>query len=65
MQDRLQGQLFDSLVSRRDQQQKGDTPHLGLGLYIVRLIAEAHHGQVQARNLPDGGGVEFSIQLPD
>ncbi|MGB1059450.1 MAG: hypothetical protein CSH49_03570 [Alcanivorax sp.] len=63
--DRLQGQLFDSLVSRRDQQQKGDTPHLGLGLYIVRLIAEAHHGQVQARNLPDGGGVEFSIQLPD
>ena len=32
---------------------------------VLRLIAEAHHGQVQARNLPDGGGVEFSIQLPD
>ncbi|MEE2730067.1 MAG: ATP-binding protein [Pseudomonadota bacterium] len=57
-------QLFDSLVSRRDGGHKGDAPHLGLGLYIVRLIAEAHGGQVRAANLADGRGVEFSVSLP-
>ena len=61
----LSQQLFDSLVSHRDKKDKEDQPHLGLGLYIVRLIAEAHAGQVQARNLPDQSGVEFSISLPE
>ena len=60
----LSHQLFDSLVSQRDKEHKGDSPHLGLGLYIVRLIAEAHGGRVQARNLADDNGVEFSVSLP-
>lgn len=61
--DVLQEQLFDSLVSLRD---KGSTGrHLGLGLHIVRLVAEAHGGKAQARNLPDNAGVEFTIRLPD
>jgi len=51
-------QLFDSLVSLREQ---GGGRHLGLGLHIVRLVAEAHGGQVSARNLDDG--VEFTITL--
>jgi signal transduction histidine kinase len=55
-------QLFDSLVSIRDK--KGGRSHLGLGLHIVRLVAEAHGGGVSARNLPDDGGVEFAIHLP-
>ena len=38
--------------------------HLGLGLHIVRLVAEAHGGSVEARNLPDGGGVAFTLHLP-
>ena len=42
--DALQERLFDSLVSVRSH--RGDTPHLGLGLYIVRLVAEAHNGRV-------------------
>ena len=58
--DSLQERLFDSLVSVRTQ--RGETPHLGLGLYIVRLVAEAHGGQVRAKNTPDG--VEFIIALP-
>ena len=60
--DEFQDRLFDSLVSLRDK--RGSTPHLGLGLYIVRLVAAAHNGAVQAHNLPDDGGVEFVISLP-
>ena len=60
--DVLHEQLFDSLVSLRDKRAGGQ--HLGLGLYIVRLVAEAHGGKVSARNLPDDRGVEFTIRLP-
>jgi signal transduction histidine kinase len=58
----LQERLFDSLVSLRDT--RGEGPHLGLGLYIVRLVAAAHNGAVRARNLPAEEGVEFVITLP-
>ncbi|MGB5487247.1 MAG: ATP-binding protein [Lysobacterales bacterium] len=60
--DVLHEQLFDSLVSLRDKRAGGQ--HLGLGLHIVRLVAEAHGGKVSARNLPDDRGVEFTIRLP-
>ena len=60
----LDGQLFDSLVSQREGVRKGDVPHLGLGLYIVRLIAQAHQGQVEARNRSDHSGVIFTVALP-
>ncbi len=35
----------------------------GLGLAIVRAVAEAHGGSATARNL-DGGGAEVSIEVP-
>ena len=38
-------------------------PHFGLGLYIVRLIAEFHGGSAQAANLPDDSGAIFSVRL--
>ena len=54
-------QLFESLWQSRS---GGDSrPHFGLGLYIVRLIAEFHGGTAEARNLPDGSGVRFSVFL--
>lgn len=53
--------LFDSLVSGRT---AGGEPHLGLGLFIVRLIAEHHGGRAGARNLPEEGGVEFVVDIP-
>jgi len=60
--DEMQGNLFESMVSIRHK--KGEQPHLGLGLYIVRLIVEFHHGSVLARNRQDNSGVEFLINLP-
>jgi two-component system, OmpR family, sensor histidine kinase ChvG len=59
----MQGRLFDSLVSLRDKTTPGDVPHLGLGLYVVRLVAERHGGVASARNLEDGSGVAFSLRL--
>jgi len=52
--------LFDSMVSVRDR--KGQDVHLGLGLSIVRLIAEHHGGRIQASNISDG--VRFRLSLP-
>jgi len=59
----MQGRLFDSLVSLRDKATPGDAPHLGLGLYVVRLVAERHGGVASARNLEDGSGVAFTLRL--
>ena len=53
--------LFERLVSRR----KGaSSTHFGLGLYVVRVIAEYHGGSVAAFNLHDQSGVLISVQLP-
>jgi dedicated sortase system histidine kinase len=59
----MQDRLFDSLVSVRDAGARGDAPHLGFGLFVVRLIAQAHRGGASARNLEDGSGVEFVLEL--
>ncbi|MGE5093873.1 MAG: ATP-binding protein [Betaproteobacteria bacterium] len=59
------GRLFDSMVTlRAADQARVDGAHLGLGLYIVRLIAEFHGGRVRASNLPDAGGVRFEVEIP-
>ena len=55
--------LFVSMVSSRSQSGT-DESHLGLGLYIVRLIAEFHGGSVKAENLPGKGGVRLVVMLP-
>lgn len=58
----LDGRLFESLVSGRSGAES--KPHLGLGLYIVRLIAEFHRGQATATNLQDGSGVSIAVEMP-
>ena len=58
----MRTQLFESMVSLREG--KHDRPHLGLGLYIVRLIAEYHGGHVEVADLADREGVLFRVLLP-
>ncbi|MEM9301444.1 MAG: ATP-binding protein [Pseudomonadota bacterium] len=58
----MAGHLFDSMVSVRD---PGDGFHLGLGLHVVRLIAQGHGGKVTARNRRDGAGAEIGLWLPE
>ena len=58
----LMGRLFESLFEQREG--GDDKPHFGLGLYIVRLVAEFHGGSAVAANRDDGSGVVFTIMLP-
>jgi signal transduction histidine kinase len=57
--DRMRTQLFDSMISVRS---RGNDEHLGLGLYIARLIAEGHGGSIRADNTENG--VVFEIRVP-
>jgi len=54
--------LFESLYEQRNG--RDDKPHFGLGLYIVRLVAEFHGGTAHAANREDGGGAIFTVTLP-
>ena len=53
--------IFDSMVSHRGPDNR---LHFGLGLHVVRIIAEHHGGTVSAINLADASGVAFVVRLP-
>lgn len=57
----MESRLFNSMVSVRDG--KGEAPHLGLGLYIARLIAEFHGGHIRAHDLVEQAGVVFTVRF--
>jgi len=57
--EHMRTQLFDSMVSMRSGE---NTRHLGLGLYVARLIAEGHGGRIRADNID--GGVCFTVAIP-
>jgi two-component system sensor histidine kinase ChvG len=58
----MEEQLFQSMVSIRDRNSENEEPHLGLGLHIVRLIAEFHGGEVFAAN--EAKGVRITLIIP-
>ena len=62
--DEVRGRLFESMISARSGHGQDSEPHLGLGLYIARLIAEFHGGTIAAASLPDGSGVSVTVTLP-
>ena len=57
--ERMRHQMFDSMVSMRP---GDDNKHLGLGLYVARLIVEGHGGSIDAENTADG--VAILVILP-
>ena len=59
--DQVGKSVFDSMVSNRGPHNR---LHFGLGLYVVRIIAEHHGGFVRALNLTDNSGVAIMVQLP-
>lgn len=60
--ENMQEQLLNSMVSVRKQHEQ-NTPHLGLGLYIAKLIAEFHQSTISLANLSDETGVCVEIDL--
>jgi dedicated sortase system histidine kinase len=59
----MQDRLFESMVSVREGSGSSG-PHLGLGLYIVRVIAQFHRGTARAENRADGSGVVVTVTMP-
>lgn len=55
--------VFDSMVSVRANT-VDNRLHFGMGLYVVRVIAEHHGGSVSAANLLNGNGVTIRVNLP-
>ncbi len=60
--------IFEGMTSIREFNQD-EHAHLGLGLYIAKLITDYHHGQIYAENFYDYHGqaiegVRFTIELP-
>ena len=61
--DRMRTRLFESMISVRDAPGAA-TPHLGLGLYVARVIAQFHGGTIAASNLTSGDGVAVGVRIP-
>lgn len=71
--EQLSESLFDSMVSLRNTHStqshsltnhQQTQPHLGLGLYIARLICQFHQGKITAHNHHAPDGVTIKIVMP-
>lgn len=61
--EKMQHQLFDSMVSIRVKQ-SAEQAHLGLGLYIAKIIANYHYGEINIQNRAEQDGVVVSLSFP-
>lgn len=65
--EQMAERLFDSMVSIRGNSKEtinNNRPHLGLGLYIARLICEFHQGSISATDHHNPQGVTITVTLP-
>ena len=60
--DKISDRLFDPMFSFGKTNAKYS--HLGLGLFVVRLIAEYHQGEAWAGNRTDKQGVAVTVSVP-
>ncbi len=60
--EKIIDRMFDPMVSYGKINAKHS--HLGLGLFVVRLIAEYHQGKVRAENRTDRPGVIVTVSIP-
>ncbi len=60
--EKISDRLFDPMVSFGKTNAKHS--HLGLGLFVVRLIAEYHKGTAWAHDRQDADGVEVTVSIP-
>ena len=57
--------IFELFVSLRDQTHNdASAGHTGLGLYVVKLIAEAYSGYVVAKDMNNSEGAIFEVHFP-
>ena len=60
--DTIRKHVFDPMVSYGKPNAKHS--HLGLGLFVVRLISEYHHGRAYINNRQDVEGVGVTVSIP-
>lgn len=61
--ENMTDQLLNSMVSVRAKKSQ-DKTHLGLGLFIAKMIAECHQGEIKIQNRQDGSGVDVLLSIP-
>ena len=59
----MSDELLNSMVSVRAKNTP-DKTHLGLGLFIAKMICDYHHGSININNNQDNSGVIVSLRFP-
>jgi signal transduction histidine kinase len=61
--EKMNDELLNSMISIRPQSRQ-DKTHLGLGLFIAKMICKYHQGEISIHNRQDKRGVEVLVSLP-
>ena len=60
--ENMRKELLDSMISVR-KEQNSEHAHLGLGLYIAKMIALFHHASIEIDNQTDESGVVVTLSF--